>query len=89
MAKHLYDVIDFNYKGVARNTAFRSLANICWTLRSPSDLCDFLHPSAQPGIIGIGGHRSIEEGTQASLYNDITESAVFLCHKRLVLNVNK
>ena len=38
MAKHLYNVIDgkdFNYKGAVRNTAFRALTNICWTLYLP------------------------------------------------------
>jgi len=76
-AQRVYDVIDAHseiYEPVA-HPDHRSWMNLCFRLRDPAMLKNFLDGAALAGIDGLAGHRSVG-GLRASLYNAATEESV-------------
>jgi phosphoserine aminotransferase len=76
-ARLLYAAIDNSngfYKGYARPES-RSLMNVTFRLPSEELEARFVAESAQAGLIGLKGHRSVG-GVRASLYNAVPLEAV-------------
>ena len=76
-AKMLYDAIDSSKSFTAhvKNTAHRSIMNVCFTANTPDAEKNFLALCEANNIIGIKGHRRVG-GFRVSLYNAITIDAV-------------
>jgi len=67
----LYDAIDNSndfYKGTVTNKDDRSIMNVCFTLPNEDLTKKFLAESAEFGLSGLKGHRSVG-GIRASIYN--------------------
>ena len=76
-AKMLYDAIDSSKSFTAhvKNTAHRSIMNVCFTANTPDAEKNFLALCEANNIIGIKGHRRVG-GFRVSLYNAITVASV-------------
>jgi len=76
-AAKLYEAIDSS-RGFYRcpvNRAFRSDMNVVWRLRNEALEAEFVEASANAGLIGLKGHRSVG-GCRASIYNALKEEGV-------------
>jgi len=75
-AKKLYDAIDASnlFEGTVAKED-RSLMNVCFTAKDKSLEEKFSAFSAERGIVGVKGHRSVG-GFRASIYNAMPENGV-------------
>jgi phosphoserine aminotransferase len=78
-AKLLYDELDRNklFNAVVPDPADRSIMNICFVLSEGNENLqdEFLAFTAEKGIVGIKGHRSVG-GFRASTYNALPKESV-------------
>lgn len=78
-ASKLYDAIDSSkmFVGTVTDASDRSIMNVCFVMRPEYKELekDFVDFTAQKGIVGIKGHRSVG-GFRASLYNALPMESV-------------